>query len=65
MSKHSADKEEDKSAETETEATEDSEKLPGADDSVSPDSGFGEMTSEQAVEKLEQFELARENGRDD
>ena len=69
MSKHSADKTEDKtedkSAETATEATEDSEELLGADDSAPADSPFGEMTSEQAIEKLEQFELASENAKDD
>ena len=69
MSKHSADKTEDKtedkSAETATEATEDSEELLGADDSAPADSAFGEMTSEQAIEKLEQFELASENAKDD
>ena len=68
MSKHSADKEENESAETDTEdteATEHSEELPGADDSESPECGFGEMTSDQAVEKLEQFELATENAKDD
>lgn len=68
MSKHSADKEENESAETDTEdteATEQSEELPGADDSESPECGFGEMTSDQAVEKLEQFELATENAKDD
>ena len=65
MSKHSADKEENESAETDTEDTEHSEELPGADDSESPECGFGEMTSDQAVEKLEQFELATENAKDD
>jgi molecular chaperone GrpE len=65
MSKHRADKEENKSTETETESTEDSEELLGADDSIPPDLGFGEMTSEQAVEKLEQFELATQNAKDD
>ncbi|MCH7671119.1 MAG: nucleotide exchange factor GrpE [Proteobacteria bacterium] len=74
MSKHSADKEENKSAEATTEvteateateATEDSEELLGADDSPPVDSAFGEITSEQAVEKLEQFELASENAKDD
>lgn len=71
MSKHSADKTENKSAEAATEAaeateaTEHSEELLGADDSPPVDSAFGEMTSEQAVEKLEQFELASENAKDD
>lgn len=65
MSKRSADKEENKLAETDTEAIEQSEELLGVDDSVPPDISFGEMTSEQAVEMLEQFELATQNAKDD
>lgn len=65
MSKHSADKEENKPTETAEEATEDSEELLEVDDSAALDIGFGEMTSDQAVEKLEQFELATENAKDD